>query len=107
MRTLLLLIGFACLSGCKERGEPTRSSDKTSKHQGEPRDQAGIDLRIDPGLSPATRYALQEVLDRGVPFQRTELLEAVRKGLVVATASGAGLQSATIHLDLKSNHVLA
>jgi len=109
VKTLLtvLLAGLMCVSGCgqKEAAQPSKPAERPGAST--PRDREGIDLRIDPKLPTPTRYELQEVLNRGVPLLRVELFEGIRKGLVTATATGGGLQSATIRLELKSKHVLA
>jgi len=109
MKTLLaiLLAGLMCLSGCgqKEAAQPSNPAERPGAST--PRDRDGIDLRIDPKLPLSMRYELQKSLDHGVPFQRVDLFEAIRKGLVTATAIGGGLQSATIRLELKTKHVLA
>lgn len=103
----ILLAGLICISGCrnKDAAQPSKSTEQPGATT--PRDRDGIDLRIDAKLPLPVRHELQEVLDRGVPFQRVELIEGIRKGLVVATAAGAGLQSATIQLELKTKHILA
>lgn len=107
MRALLFLVGLACLAGCKDRREPARAPEEAAKPPAATRDREGIDLRIDSGLPAGMRHDLQKALDSGVPFQRVELVEAVRKGQVAAGASGVDLRSATVRLELKSKHVLA
>ncbi len=95
-----------CLAGCADQAGPTQATVAPAQ-EGPPRDRDGIDLRIDPNLDFEARLNMQEALDRGASFERMDLLEAIRKGRIVATASGEGLQSAAIHFELKFDCVLA